>query len=160
MRIPLAPANKTNKNTKMSCNFLNQIGMVSIESGDIYVPKWWVDLRINLRINISCLETEHFWTEIKNSPYHPSLLSPSCSKGWHQSQFLRHFICQLWFDVILKWSNLSNRISTWTGPRIFFERSKDAVLIVIQLCYIVLWLSSQYKWAKIEEVVKMKLVWE
>ena len=29
------------------------------------------------------------------------------------------------------------------------------LMIIIQLCYIVLWLFSHYKWAKIEKVVKV-----
>ena len=49
-------------------------------------------------------------------------------------------------------------VSARTGPRIFLKGQKDAVFMVIQLCYIVLWMFSHYKWAKIEEVVKMKPV--
>ena len=72
----------------------------------------------------------------------------------------------LWFDVNLKKIGLALFEiiqfirSDIHMDMIFFERSKDAVFIVIQLCYIVLWLFSHYKWAKIEEVVKMKPVWE
>ena len=97
---------------------------------------------------------------------HPSLLRPSCSKGRHQSQILRHFILMInaliWCNFEKNWlgSFWDNPIypigypHRLKGPRIFLKGQKDAVFILIQLCYVVLWLFTHYKWAKIEEVVK------
>ena len=49
-------------------------------------------------------------------------------------------------------SHLSVLGCRWTGPRIFFEMSKVAFFIVIQLCYNGLWPFSHEKWSKIENL--------
>ena len=71
----------------------------------------------------------------------------------------------LWFDVILKKIDLALfKMIQFIRSDIHMDRKvkgqKDVVFIVIQLCYIVLWLFFHYKWAKIKEVVKMKPVRE
>ena len=104
------------------------------------------------------------------------LRTPHCWGNQVQKVDTEAKFCVILFVIInaLIWCNFESNWcgSFWDNPiyliayphgqdlGFFFEKSKVAIFIVIQLCYIVLWPFFHYKWATIEEVDKMIPVWE